>query len=78
MGELYSLIDNNTTYNSERKLIKMGIEVHRNTDLTYLLITKRFKLGKMIRKGKKYIKYHSGADASGSVVFELFSNVRGS
>ena len=27
LGELYSLIDNNTTYNSERKLIKMGRKV---------------------------------------------------
>ena len=33
--------------------MKMGIEVHRDTDLTYLLITKRFKLGNMIRRGKK-------------------------
>ena len=77
LGELYSLIDNNTTYNSERKLIKMGIEVHRNTDLTYLLITKRFKLGKMIRKGKKYIKYHLGADASGSVVLSYLAMLEG-
>ena len=68
LGELYSLIDANTSYNTERKLIKMGIEVYRDTDLTYLLITKRFKLHKMIKSGKKYIRYHLGADASGSVV----------
>ena len=68
LGELYSLIDSNTSYNTERKLIKMGIEVYRDTDLTYLLITKRFKLRRMIRKCKKYIKYDLGADASGSVV----------
>ena len=68
LGELYSLIDANTTYNSERKIMKMGVEVYRDTDLTYLLITKRFILNRMIRKGKKYIKYHLGADASGSVV----------
>lgn len=68
LGELYSLIDTNSSCNIERKLMKMGIEVHRDTDLTYLLITKRFKLGKMIRKGKKYIKYHLGADATGTVV----------
>ena len=58
LGELYSLIDANTTYNSERKIMKMGVEVYRDTDLTYLLITKRFILNRMIRKGKKYIKYH--------------------
>ena len=68
LGELYSLIDTNSSYNVERKLAKMSIEVHRDTDLTYLLITKRFKLGNMIRRGKKYIKYHLGADASGTVV----------
>ena len=68
LGELYSLIDSTSSYNTERKLIKMGIEVYRDTDLTYLLITKRFKLRNMIRKGNKYIKYHLGADASGTVV----------
>ncbi len=67
IGELYSLIDANTSYNTERKLIKMGIEVTRLTDLTYLLITKRFFLKRAIRKSKKYIKYNLGADASASV-----------
>lgn len=75
LGELFSLIDSNTTYNSERKLMKMGVSVYRDTDLTYLLITKRFKLFNMIRKGKKYIKYHLGADASGSVVKSYFSAI---
>lgn len=68
LGELYSLIDSTASLEVERKLMKMGIEVHRDTDLTYLLITKRFKLGNMIRRGKEYIKYNLGADASGSVV----------
>ena len=77
LGELYSLIDSNTTYNTERKLMKMGVEVHRDTDLTYLLITKRIKLGMMIKMGKKYIKYHLGADASGSVVKSYLSALRG-
>lgn len=68
IGELYSLIDANSSYEAERKLIKMGVEVYRRTDLTYLLITKRFKLCSKIRHGKRYIKYHLGADASLSVV----------
>ena len=68
LGELYSLIDAPASYDTERKLMKMGIEIDRETDLTYLLITKRFKLYNMIKRGKKYIKYHLGADASGSVV----------
>ena len=77
LGELYSLIDSAASYNIERKLIKMGIEVQRDTDLTYLLITKRFKLNRMIRKGKKYIKYHLGADASGSVVKSMEASHNG-
>ena len=44
LGELYSLIDANTTYNSERKIMKMGVEVYRDTDLTYLLITYHFHI----------------------------------
>lgn len=77
LGELYSLIDSNTAYDTERKLIKMGIEVYRDTDLTYLLITKRFKLNRMIRRGKKYIKYHLGADASGTIVKSLEAAEKG-
>ena len=71
VGELYSLIDFNTSYNTERKLMKMGIEVYRETDLTYLLIKKRFMLNKFIRKSKKYIKYNLGADASLSIFNSL-------
>lgn len=77
LGELYSLIDSKASCNVERKLIKMGIEVYRDTDLTYLLITKRFKLFNMIRRGKKYIKYHLGADASGTVVKSMESAING-
>lgn len=68
LGELFSLIDAVSSFDVERKIIKMGVSVKRDTDLTYLLITKRFLLTNMIRKGKKYIKYHLGADASGTVV----------
>lgn len=77
LGELYSLIDSTSSYNTERKLMKMGIDVQRDTDLTYLLITKRFKLGKMIKRGKKYIKYHLGADASGTVVKSIEASLNG-
>ena len=77
LGELYSLIDSTSSYNTERKLMKMGMEVHRDTDLTYLLITKRFKLGNMIKRGKKYIKYHLGADASGTVVKSMEASIVG-
>lgn len=75
LGELYSLIESNTSYNTERKLIKMGIEVHRDTDLTYLLILKRFKMRRMLKRGKKYVKYHLGADATGSVVKSMHASL---
>ena len=71
VGELYSLIDFNTSYNTERKLIKMGVEVYRETDLTYLLIGKKLRLRRMIKKSKNYIKYNLGADASLSVFNSL-------
>ena len=77
VGELYSLMDSAASHNIERKLMKMGIEIRRDTDLTYLLIAKRFKLKKMIKKGKKYIKYHLGADASGSVVKSMEAAAEG-
>ena len=67
VGELYSLIDANTSYNTERKLMKMGVEVYRKTDLTYLLIGKKLKLWWFIRKSHEFIKYNLGADASLSV-----------
>ena len=74
VGELFSLIDSNTSFDIERKLIKMGVEIYRDTDLTYLLITKRFILNRMIKKGKKYLKYHLGADGTASIVRSINSN----
>ena len=68
VGELYSLMEPYCSNNVERKLANKGVEVHRFTTLTYLLIKKKFKLPKLIKKGKKYLKYHLGADATESVV----------
>lgn len=68
VGELYSIMEPFSSNNIETKLASMGIEVHRFTTLTYLLLQKKFKLKKLLRKGKKYLKYHLGADATESVV----------
>lgn len=68
VGELYSLMEPYCSNNVERKLASLGVEVHRLTTLTYLLIKKKFKLPKLLKKGKKYLKYHLGADATESVV----------
>ena len=68
VGELYSIMEPYSSNNIELKLASMGIEVHRFTTLTYLLIIKKFKLKRLLKKGKKYLKYHLGADATESVV----------
>lgn len=68
VGELYSLMEPYCSNNIERKLAQKGIEIHRFTTLTYLLIKKKFILKRHLKKGKKYLKYHLGADATESVV----------
>ena len=68
LGELYSIMEPFASNNIEIKLANMGIEVHRFTTLTYLLFQKKFKLKHLLKKGKKYIKYHLGADGTESVV----------
>lgn len=68
VGELYSLMEPFCSNHIETKLASYGIEVHRFTTLTYLLFQKKYNLKKLLRKGKKYLKYHLGADATESVV----------
>ena len=54
--------------NIEDKLASYGIEVHRFTSLTYLLFIKKSNIKRLLKKGKKYLKYHLGADGTESVV----------
>ena len=68
LGELYSLMEPYCSSNIEYKLASYGIEVHRFTTLTYLLFLKKFNLKRLLKKGKKYLKYHIGADGTESVV----------
>lgn len=68
VGELYSIMEPFCNNNIEQKLASYGIEVHRFTTLTYLLFQKKRNIKKLLKKGKKYIKYHLGADATESVV----------
>jgi len=67
IGELYSLMDYAASNDLERTLIKQGIKVYRYTDLTYLLIKKKFMRKIVLHKGKKYIKYTLGADGAESI-----------
>ncbi len=71
LGELYSLIEEEASYNIESYLLKNHIEVRRYTDLTYLLITKRFNEKKLKRKAKDYVKYNLGADGLDNVAHAL-------
>ncbi|MDY4996615.1 MAG: hypothetical protein SO108_02755 [Bacilli bacterium] len=71
VGELYSIMEPFSSNNIELKLASYGIEVHRYTTLTYLLFQKKYNIKKLLKKGKKYLKYHLGADATESVVLSL-------
>lgn len=71
IGELYSLMDFEASNNIERNLAKQGIKVTRYTNLTYLLIIKRFMRRILLFKGRKYLKYTLGADGTESVVHTL-------
>ena len=68
VGELFSLMEPYSSNYIENKLIEKGIEVSRQTTLSYLLLKKKFNLKKHIKEGKKYLKYHIGADGTESVV----------
>jgi len=68
VGELYSIMEPFCSYNIETKLANMKIEVKRFTTLTYLLFIKKWKLPRLLKKGKNYLKYHLGADGTESVV----------
>ncbi|MBQ2873382.1 MAG: hypothetical protein IJE89_05235 [Bacilli bacterium] len=71
IGELYSLMDMEASNNLEKNLIKEGIKVYRYTNLTYLLIIKRFMRSILLFKGRKYLKYPLGADGTESVVHSI-------
>lgn len=68
VGELFSLMEPFSSSYIEEKLIDKGIEVTRQTTLSYLLFKKKFNLPRHIHEGKKYLKYHLGADGTESVV----------
>lgn len=71
IGELYSLMDFEASNNLERNLAKEGIKVIRYTNLTYLMLIKRFMRRILLFKGRKYIKYTLGADGTESIVHAI-------
>ena len=68
VGELFSLMEPYSSNYIEKKLIEKGIEVTRQTTLSYLLLKKNLNLKKHLKQGKKYLKYHLGADGTDNVV----------
>ncbi|MBQ9854169.1 MAG: hypothetical protein IJO57_03955 [Bacilli bacterium] len=77
IGELYSLMDAESSQNIERTLAKLGYKIIRYTDLTYLLFTKRFMKYIYRFKARKYLKYQLGADGTESVSHALYHSKKG-
>lgn len=71
IGELYSLMDFEASNNLERNLAKQGIKVYRYTNLTYLLLIKKFMRPILLFKARKYLKYTLGADGTESIVHAI-------
>jgi len=63
IGELYTAMEPFASYNIEIELAKMGVEIERYTNLTYLMITKYFNLKYLLKQAKDYVKFKLGADA---------------
>ena len=67
IGELYTSMEPFSSYFLEEELAKMNIEVKRFTNVTYLLVKKRFQKRKMLRYARKYMKNAIGADGLDNV-----------
>ncbi|MDD2203688.1 MAG: hypothetical protein PHT75_04810 [Bacilli bacterium] len=67
IGELYTLMEPFSNYDLEKMLAKMNVEVSRYTNVTYLIITKRFNNKKMLKICNKYCKYPIGADGMDNI-----------
>lgn len=67
IGELYTSMEPFANYDLEKILGNMGVEVKRFTNITYLVITKRFVTKKLLRICGDYCKYQIGADGMDNV-----------
>ena len=67
IGELYTSIEPFSSYQIEKNLAKMNVEVTRYTDVTYLVISKMFNVRKILKICGKYCKYTIGADGTDNV-----------
>ena len=71
IGELYTLMDSTASHKLEQTLIDNGSIVYRYTDLTYLLIKKKFMQNKILNISRKYLKYRLGADGAESIAHAI-------
>jgi len=67
IGELYTSMEPFANYDLEKMLGKMNVEVSRFTNITYLVITKRFNTKKLLKICNKYCRYPIGADGMDNV-----------
>lgn len=67
IGELYTSMEPFSNYDLEKLLASMNVEVRRFTNITYLIITKRFNNKKLLKICNKYCKYPIGADGMDNI-----------
>ena len=67
VGELYTSMEQFSSYYIEKELSNMNIEVTRFTDATFLLFTKRLKEKRYLRIIKDYCRYTLGADGMDNI-----------
>lgn len=77
IGELYTSMEEASNYYLEQALINMKIEVDRFTDLTYLIISKRFKIKRLLKICNGYCKYQIGADGMDNIAMTKLLAQRG-
>lgn len=73
VGELYTLMESEANNQIEQFLINKGAIIYRNTNLTYLMLTKKLKQKKLLKQAKEYITYQLGADGAESIVISKLS-----
>jgi len=67
IGELFLVMEPFSNFNIEKELAKMGVEVHRETTLTYLLFSKPRNRKKLLRQTEGYLKKVLSGDAIDNV-----------
>lgn len=72
IGELYTAMEPFSTFELEKELKNLNISVKRFTNVSYLLIYKKFFYSHIKFKIKNYLKYKIGADATDNVYRTLY------